>query len=200
MMAGLCASAGTLRKWYAVAEDSAARLSQAFSQRQHRSKKTACLAAELTDNHCQLQPGQPAATHGLFSHHTCGPSWPHQQWSQLQPLATAAPSSILCLCCADDSLPLQQVCKLPTILAHPWFERLVGDSPSRLVSKSAFMQWWLSRGLVSAPPSRRLWEVLRPEGRHHLTYADFRPLLQVRWECGICVLCVWTANGEKSRG
>lgn len=72
-----------------------------------------------------------------------------------------------------------QVCKLPTILAHPWFERLVGDSPSRLVSKGGFLEWWLSRRLVTAPPSKRLWEVLRPEGRHHLTYADFRPLLQV---------------------
>lgn len=80
---------------------------------------------------------------------------------------------------------LVQVCKLPTILAHPWFERLVGDSTSRLVSKQGFLEWWLSRRLVTAPPSKRLWEVLRPEGRHHLTYADFRPLLQVgawwRW-------------------
>jgi hypothetical protein len=80
----------------------------------------------------------------------------------------------LLLCC------VVQVCKLPTILAHPWFERLVGDSPSRLVSQQVFMEWWLSRRLVSAPPAKRLWEVLRPEGRHHLTYADFRPLLQVR--------------------
>lgn len=80
----------------------------------------------------------------------------------------------LLLCCAV------QVCKLPTILAHPWFERLVGDSPSRLVSQQVFIKWWLSRRLVSAPPAKRLWEVLRPEGRHHLTYADFRPLLQVR--------------------
>lgn len=78
----------------------------------------------------------------------------------------------VCLCAPP------QVCKLPTILAHPWFERLVGDSPSRLVSKSAFLEWWLNRRLVTASPSKRLWELLRPEGRHHLTYADFRPLLQ----------------------
>jgi hypothetical protein len=80
------------------------------------------------------------------------------------------------LCCGL----VRQVCKLPTILAHPWFERLVGDSSLRLVSKSVFLDWWLTRRLVTAPPSKRLWEVLRPEGRHHLTYADFRPLLQVR--------------------
>lgn len=76
------------------------------------------------------------------------------------------------------SAVVQEVCKLPTILAHPWFERLVGDTPTRLVSKAAFLEWWLSRRLVIAPPSKRLWEVLRPEGKHYLTYADFRPLLQ----------------------
>jgi len=85
-------------------------------------------------------------------------------------------------CCVD----FVQVCKLPTILAHPWFERLVGDTPTRLVSKAAFLEWWLSRRLVIAPPSKRLWEVLRPEGKHYLTYADFRPLLQVRWQCCVC--------------
>lgn len=73
---------------------------------------------------------------------------------------------------------VQEVCQLPTILAHPWFERLVGDSPARLVTKPAFLDWWLSRRLVSAPPARRLWEVLRPDGRNCLQYADFRPLLQ----------------------
>ncbi|KAF8065627.1 B''ALPHA [Scenedesmus sp. PABB004] len=76
------------------------------------------------------------------------------------------------------SAVVQEVCQLPTILAHPWFERLVSASPARLVSKEAFVGWWTSRGLVSAPATRRLWEVLRPDGKQHLTYADFRPLLQ----------------------
>jgi serine/threonine-protein phosphatase 2A regulatory subunit B'' len=70
-----------------------------------------------------------------------------------------------------------QVCQLPTILAHPWFERLVANTPGRLVSKAAFTDWWMSRGLLSAPPAKRLWEVLRQEGRHYLTHDDFRPLL-----------------------
>jgi hypothetical protein len=70
-----------------------------------------------------------------------------------------------------------QVCQLPTILAHPWFERLVANTPGRLVSKAAFTDWWMSRGLLSASPAKRLWEVLRQEGRHHLTHDDFRPLL-----------------------
>lgn len=103
---------------------------------------------------------------------------------------------------------VQEVCQLPTILAHPWFERLLGQSAAagpaagdggeeagasertasgssgggyfdRLVQRDTFVQWWTSRGLVSAPPARRLWEVLRPDGKQHLTYADFRPLLQV---------------------
>jgi hypothetical protein len=77
-------------------------------------------------------------------------------------------------------LLLLQVCQLPTILAHPWFERLVSGSSERLVSKAAFVEWWSSRQLVAAPATRRLWEVLRPDGSQHLTYADFRPLLQVR--------------------
>lgn len=68
---------------------------------------------------------------------------------------------------------------MPTILAHPWFERLVAGSAARLVSKAAFVDWWTSRRLVAAPATRRLWEVLRPEGKNYLTYADFRPLLQV---------------------
>ncbi|KAF6241961.1 hypothetical protein COO60DRAFT_1607887 [Scenedesmus sp. NREL 46B-D3] len=73
---------------------------------------------------------------------------------------------------------VQEVCQLPTILAHPWFERLVSSSSERLVSKAAFVEWWGSRQLVAAPATRRLWEVLRPDGKHYLTYADFRPLLQ----------------------
>ncbi|WIA36470.1 hypothetical protein OEZ86_007771 [Tetradesmus obliquus] len=73
---------------------------------------------------------------------------------------------------------VQEVCQLPTILAHPWFERLVSGSSERLVSKAAFVEWWSSRQLVAAPATRRLWEVLRPDGKQHLTYADFRPLLQ----------------------
>eukprot|EP00882_Tetradesmus_deserticola_P009920 GHRQ01010481.1.p1 GENE.GHRQ01010481.1~~GHRQ01010481.1.p1 ORF type:complete len:405 (+),score=200.32 GHRQ01010481.1:358-1572(+) len=73
---------------------------------------------------------------------------------------------------------VQEVCQLPTILAHPWFERLVAGSSERLVGKAAFVEWWSSRQLVAAPATRRLWEVLRPDGKHHLTYADFRPLLQ----------------------
>lgn len=76
----------------------------------------------------------------------------------------------------------QEVCGLPTILAHPWFERLVAGRPARLVERGVFVEWWASRGLVSAPASKRLWEVLRPEGRNHLTYDDFKPLLQVRGE------------------
>eukprot|EP00878_Enallax_costatus_P010472 GHUV01010934.1.p1 GENE.GHUV01010934.1~~GHUV01010934.1.p1 ORF type:complete len:441 (+),score=166.87 GHUV01010934.1:1036-2358(+) len=76
------------------------------------------------------------------------------------------------------STVVQEVCQLPTILAHPWFERLVAGSSSRLVSKAAFVDWWTSRQLVAAPATRRLWEVLRPDGKHYLTYADFRPLLQ----------------------
>eukprot|EP00775_Hariotina_reticulata_P013808 gene13808-13929_t len=70
------------------------------------------------------------------------------------------------------------VCQLPTILAHPWFERLVAGSSTRLVSKAAFVDWWTSRQLVAASATKRLWEVLRPDGKHFLTYADFRPLLQ----------------------
>jgi hypothetical protein len=74
---------------------------------------------------------------------------------------------------------VQEVCGLPTILAHPWFERLVAGRPARLVERAVFVEWWASRGLVTAPAGRRLWEVLRPEGRNHLTYDDFKPLLQV---------------------
>ncbi|KAI8474731.1 MAG: hypothetical protein J3K34DRAFT_366052 [Monoraphidium minutum] len=73
---------------------------------------------------------------------------------------------------------VQEVCGLPTILAHPWFERLVAGRPARLVERGVFVEWWASRGLVTAPAVRRLWEVLRPEGRNHLTYDDFKPLLQ----------------------
>jgi len=82
---------------------------------------------------------------------------------------------------------VQEVCGLPTILAHPWFERLVAGRPARLVERGVFVEWWISRGLVAAPASKRLWEVLRPEGRNHLTYDDFKPLLQVRGGFG-CVL------------
>jgi serine/threonine-protein phosphatase 2A regulatory subunit B'' len=74
---------------------------------------------------------------------------------------------------------VQEVCALPTILAHPWFERLVAGRPARLVERAVFEEWWASRGLIAAPASKRLWEVLRPEGRHYLTYDDFKPLLQV---------------------
>ena len=73
---------------------------------------------------------------------------------------------------------LSQVCQLPTILAHPWFERLVAGRSDRLVQQNTFVNWWLNRGLLSAPASKRLWEVLRPDGRHYLTHDDFRPLLQ----------------------
>lgn len=83
-----------------------------------------------------------------------------------------------CVCCVLTHLLLLQVCQLPTILAHPWFERLVAGSQERLVSKAAFVEWWISRQLVAAPATRRLWEVLRPDGKQYLTYADFRPLLQ----------------------
>jgi hypothetical protein len=99
------------------------------------------------------------------------------------------------------SVLLPQVCQLPTILAHPWFERLVSGSSERLVSKASFVEWWSSRQLVAAPATRRLWEVLRPDGKHHLTYADFRPLLQVGAVVGClccwgvaaaqCVVCAW---------
>jgi hypothetical protein len=75
---------------------------------------------------------------------------------------------------------VQDVCGMPTILAHPWFERLVAGRPARLVERGVFVDWWVGRGLVAAPASKRLWEVLRPEGRNHLTYDDFKPLLQVR--------------------
>eukprot|EP00879_Flechtneria_rotunda_P011212 GHRR01011710.1.p1 GENE.GHRR01011710.1~~GHRR01011710.1.p1 ORF type:complete len:181 (+),score=65.74 GHRR01011710.1:358-900(+) len=76
------------------------------------------------------------------------------------------------------STVVQQVCQLPTILAHPWFERLAAGSTNRLVSKAAFAEWWTSRQLVAAPATKRLWEVLRPDGKQFLTYADLRPLLQ----------------------
>jgi hypothetical protein len=75
---------------------------------------------------------------------------------------------------------VQEVCGMPTILAHPWFERLVNGRPARLVERAVFVDWWASRGLVAAPVSKRLWEVLRPDGRNYLTYDDFKPLLQVR--------------------
>ncbi len=98
---------------------------------------------------------------------------------------------------------VQEVCGLPTIVAHPWFERLTaasaastsgaangagaapagaaaaaaGPTAAKLVTKDAFVEWWTARGLVNAPPARRLWEVLRREGCECLTYEDFRPLL-----------------------
>jgi hypothetical protein len=110
-----------------------------------------------------------------------------------------------------------QVCQLPTILAHPWFERLVATSTTRLVSKAAFVDWWTSRQLLAASATKRLWEVLRPDGKHFLTYADFRPLLQVggHISCGRqgdkrmqryglaavpCVLpgLIWTCSGSSA--
>jgi hypothetical protein len=82
---------------------------------------------------------------------------------------------------------------MPTILAHPWFERLVNGRPARLVERAVFVDWWASRGLVAAPVSKRLWEVLRPDGRNYLTYDDFKPLLQVRrgegWGWGGGAVC-----------
>lgn len=89
------------------------------------------------------------------------------------------PALYMCTNCGGADLLVVQVCQLPTILAHPWFERLVAGSNTRLVGKTAFVDWWTSRQLVAAPAAKRLWEVLRPDGKQYLTYADFRPLLQV---------------------
>jgi hypothetical protein len=88
---------------------------------------------------------------------------------------------------------VQEVCGLPTILAHPWFERLVAGRPARLVERSVFTEWWAARGLVPAAAGKRLWEVLRPEGRNYLTYDDFKPLLQVCVGVGVggCLVVGW---------
>lgn len=118
---------------------------------------------------------------------------------------------------------VQEVCQLPTILAHPWFERLAkpaaaaaaatpataapaagqvapsppGQPPSqppRLVTRAAFVDWWASRGLVTAPQVRRLWEVLRRDGANCLTYDDFRPLLHAVSNGG---LAAWAGRGMR---
>jgi serine/threonine-protein phosphatase 2A regulatory subunit B'' len=50
-------------------------------------------------------------------------------------------------------------------------------SPPRLVRKQVFVDWWLSRGLLTAPPTKRLWAVLARDGADGLTPDDFRPLM-----------------------
>lgn len=69
-----------------------------------------------------------------------------------------------------------EVCDLPLILAHPLFTKLTEGS-GKLLTRQAFSSWWVGKGMLNAPPTRKMFEVLRSGEKQHLTHEDFKPLL-----------------------
>lgn len=71
---------------------------------------------------------------------------------------------------------VRKVCDLPTVLGYPLFTKLGGAEGSP-VKQQAFEKWWLQHNLLSASPVKRMFEILRSDGKDHLTYDDFKPLM-----------------------
>lgn len=72
----------------------------------------------------------------------------------------------------------QEVGDLPRMIGRTLFRRLAG-AEGTILSREVFMRWWTSHNMFSAPTIKRVYEVLRQEGREHLTYDDFSPLMEV---------------------
>jgi hypothetical protein len=50
------------------------------------------------------------------------------------------------------------------MVARVLFRRLAGPEGT-VVSKDVFTKWWSARGMLSSPPIKRVYEVLRKEGQ-----------------------------------
>lgn len=70
---------------------------------------------------------------------------------------------------------VQEVCDLPTILVHPMYDKLA--NADKRVTRQDFVDWWTRKGLLNASQWKKLWEIMRKEGRSYLSYEDFQPLL-----------------------
>uniref|UniRef100_A0A7S0S199 EF-hand domain-containing protein n=1 Tax=Chlamydomonas leiostraca TaxID=1034604 RepID=A0A7S0S199_9CHLO len=67
---------------------------------------------------------------------------------------------------------------LPRMIGRCMFRRLAGEAGTH-VPKDAFTKWWAAHNMLSAPPIKRVYEVLRKEGQEYLTYEDFSPLMDM---------------------
>lgn len=62
-----------------------------------------------------------------------------------------------------------QVCELPSMVAYSLFKRLTGceagEEEGAAVPRDTFIKFWTGRGLVTAPPPKRAFDSLRPDGQ-----------------------------------
>ncbi|PNW81795.1 hypothetical protein CHLRE_06g260600v5 [Chlamydomonas reinhardtii] len=77
---------------------------------------------------------------------------------------------------------MQEVCELPSMVAYSLFKRLTGceagEEEGAAVPRDTFIKFWTGRGLVTAPPPKRAFDSLRPDGQDYLTFADFWPMME----------------------
>ncbi|KXZ52166.1 hypothetical protein GPECTOR_10g795 [Gonium pectorale] len=87
---------------------------------------------------------------------------------------------------------MQEVCELPSMVAYSLFRRLTGaetveEEAAAAVPRERLVKFWTGRSLVMAPPARRAFECLRPDGQDYLMFADLWPLMEsvVRYHPGL---------------
>lgn len=83
-----------------------------------------------------------------------------------------------------DGLPLtafipitKEICKLPSFFSSSLF-RKIDVNNTGVVTRAAFVDYWMRDNLISADLATRIFQVLKQPERPYLTQEDFRPVLK----------------------
>lgn len=71
----------------------------------------------------------------------------------------------------------QEVCNLPSYFNNVIFQR-IDAANTGLVTKDAFLSFWVDRRLLIADMATQIFQVLKQEGQNYLTQDDFKPMMR----------------------